>query len=264
MNTSSRVFVIWISLALAVILSLAVAYVTFHILESSAEANLQGYKLGGGFAAFTFTFGLLFTMFNNLYRLFTTDQLEDYRRQIQELQMKLAKGAPCPSGYTLEIDERHKLAFSRPSDWEPFQGVLYNYVAKTKLADPLTANFNLILVNEKQLKILLGSKQDLAKIDEGKIDEIYRKQLEDIQKMTQGTMSKEYTTIDGNKSVKYINTYLATTDQAEKKVYVRQVGILTYVPRLISLYVITCTDDSEDFLNTSEIFNTVISSIRFL
>jgi hypothetical protein len=248
---------------IAVILSLVVAFMTFRVLESSAEANLQGYKLGGGIAAFAFAFGLLFTVFNNIYKLFTTDQLEDYRQQIQELQTKLIKGAPCPPGYTIEIDERYKLVFSRPSSWEPRGGVLYNYIASAKPEDSVTANFNFVLINEKQLMTLIGNKLDLARVDEDDINEIYEKQLAEIKKLFPGTMLTEYVWVDGYKSEKYINTF--DLEQVEgNKVSFRQLGILTYVPRLRSLYVITCTDNPEDFLVSSEVFNTVIPSIRFL
>jgi hypothetical protein len=235
------------------------------MLESSAEANVQGYRLGGAIAAFAFTGAFLSSVFFNFYRLLAADQLEEYAKQIQELQAKLIKGAPCPPGYTVDVDEKHKLVFARPRHWEPREGILYYYLEEQKPSDDVTANFNVVYVNEKQLAALLGGRFDPSTVN---VDDIYEKEMMKLEALTQGTMSKEYVTIDGIKSAKYINTFRATVPTEEspegKELLFRTAGILTYVPRLKALYVFTCTDNEKDYLTSSEIFNNVISSIRFL
>jgi hypothetical protein len=93
------------------------------------------------------------------------------------------------------------------------------------------------------------------------VDEVYETALDKIAAKYPGAMTREYVSIDGFKSVKYINTYPLPQD---KSVNVRQSGIMTFVPRMRALYAFTCTDDEKDYLASSEMFNTVISSIRFL
>lgn len=111
-----------ISGTIIVLVSVFVAYVCFNLLESSAVADLKGWKLGGAFAGFVFTFSILTSATFQFYKHITADQTEKYRQQIQELQLKLIKGAPCPPGYEIDLDERHRLVFARPNGGHPAEG----------------------------------------------------------------------------------------------------------------------------------------------
>src|SRR5271169_1662071 len=122
MGERGKVFLTAAALATIVGLSLLVAFVTFGLLKSSAQADIRGYKLGGAIAAFAFTAGLLTSAFFNVYRLLTADQLKEYAKRIEELQAKLIRGAPCPAGYTIDLDEKHKFVFARPGNWQPKEG----------------------------------------------------------------------------------------------------------------------------------------------
>jgi len=256
MTEKGRVILTVSSLAIIVVLSLLVAWVTFGLLQSSAQADVRGYKLSGAIAAFAFTAGLLISSFFNVYRLLTADQLKEYAKRIEELQAKLIRGAPCPPGYAIDLDEKHKLVFARPGSWQPQEGILYQYVEQAKPNDPIKANFNVVY---RDVTVELGDKFDPAQAFD--VDELYESALDTVAAKIPGAMTKEYITVDGFKSVKYINTYPLPQD---KSVNLRQSGVMTFIPRMKALYVFTCTDDEKDYLASSAVFNTVIASIRFL
>ncbi len=278
MGQQGRVFLIVAALVIIVGLSLLVAWVTFGLLDSSATADVRGYKLGGSIAAFAFTFGVLTTAFFSMYKLFTAndvkelsqrkdaefkdyaqktnEQLKEYAKRVEELQAKLIRGAPCPVGYTIDVDERHKVVFSRPNGWNPLDGYLYKYVEQPKKGDVFQANFNVVY---KDLSELPVEQFDVAQ--PAVLDRFYEQVLDTIAQGLPGGITKEYVTIDGLKSVKYINTRAAPPPQ---NVTLRQCGVIVYVPRVRGAYIFTFTDDEADFLASSEVFNNVTSSIRFL
>lgn len=265
MDSRSRLIFAWISVTLVGLLSLGVAYVCFNILQSSAEASLRNYKLSGAIAAFLVTASFLSTTIITFYRILTSQQIDDYRKQIQELQAKIIKGAPCPPGYTIDIDEKHDLVFARPKEWEPREGILYAYVEQSKPNDAMVANFVVTLSSVKDIK----SVYDWFDSSDASIDGLYELQMAAVEKETKGgVMSKEFILVDGVRSAKYVNTYTGEFSQGEGKGSVllpmRQSGILCYIPRLESLYTFTFTDDQTDYLKSSAVFNNVIASIRFL
>jgi hypothetical protein len=55
MDNKNRMLFAIISGLVIIIISIIIAYISFSILESSAEANLKNWKFGGAFAAFVFT-----------------------------------------------------------------------------------------------------------------------------------------------------------------------------------------------------------------
>jgi hypothetical protein len=55
----------------------------------------------------------------------SSNELDSLRRQNQELQGKLIRGAPCPKGFDIEVDERQRIVLARPKDWEPKGGVIF-------------------------------------------------------------------------------------------------------------------------------------------
>lgn len=252
--------------------SISVAYISFNILESSAEASLQNWKLGGAFAGFVFTASLLTSIIFQFYKQMTTDRIATYREQIQELQTKIIKGAPCPQGFTIEIDEKHKFVFIRPQKWLPLNGVLYQYYEK-RTSDIFFANFNVIYQSEEDLSniyepLKLG-KFDPSNVD---IDKLYDSIL--VSNITllktllpiceNESLSKEFILVDDIKSLKWIFTYTVLQPNGKDKIILCQSGVYTYVSRLNALYEFTFSDNKENYLKSSEVFNTVVRSIRFL
>ncbi|MCX9026229.1 MAG: hypothetical protein OIN85_09070 [Candidatus Methanoperedens sp.] len=253
-------------------MSIFVAYIFFSILESSAEANLQHWKLGGAFAGFVFTASLLTSITFQVYKHLTTDSIAKFHEQIQELQSKLIRGAPCPQGYEIDVDEKHKLVFSRPEKWLPKGGLLYQYIGQDKIA-----NFNVVYQSEKDLSDLYDRlnlpKFDSANVD---IDAIYDtgSNTEAIKAgivaasrgvVENESLTKEFILVDDLKSLKLIFSYeYSNQDKGIDKRRIRQSGVFTYVPKLKALYLFTFTDNEENYLKSSEVFNNVIRSIRFL
>lgn len=253
-------------------MSIFVAFISFTILESSAEASLQNWKFGGAFAGFVFTASLLTSIILQFYKLMTADRIATYRDLIQELQTKLIKGAPCPQGYTIELDEKHKLVFTRPQNWLPLKGILYQYLEK-RTSDRSNANFNVTYQSKDDLSNFyeqsnLG-KFDPANVNVAKLYDIVTELNVDILKNVlplyeNDSLSKEFILVDSIKSLKWILTYTTLQSNGKDKIRMRHSAVYTYIPRLNALYAFTFCDSEEDFLKSSEVFNTVVRSIRFL
>jgi hypothetical protein len=248
-------------------MSIFVAYISFNILGSSAEASLKNWKFGGAFAGFIFTASLLTSIIFQIYNHLTTDRTTKFQEKILELQSKLIKGAPCPEGYEIDIDEKHKLVFARPEDWLPKGGILYQYKGQKTFAD-----FAVHYKSEKDLS-------DQFKFDSGNVDfdALYMRManLETLKEgITKGTpgailenesLINETILVDELKSLKFIFSYtLSIPDLGFIKAKIRQLGVITYVPRLKAVYAFAFTDIEQNFLKSSEVFNNVIKSIRFL
>jgi|WetSurMetagenome_2_1015567.scaffolds.fasta_scaffold81706_2 hypothetical protein len=267
-----------ISATIIIIISLFVAYVCFNILDSSAQANLKEWKLGGAFAAFIFTASMLTSMVLQFNRIMTKDQVEELRNQlldekeesnrlITELQSKLIRGAPTPKGFTIDVDERHNLVFARPISWIAKNGILYNYIEPDK-ESRFKANFNVIYQTIDEIAELykaLGWGNFDATIPN--IEDLYSNvanaTIEFMKSIlttsSTPTISDEYIFIDGLKSLKRNCIYEDTHGNK-----FQFIGTYIYVPKLNALYEFTFTDSNEEFLKSSEIFTNVVQSIRFL
>jgi hypothetical protein len=250
--------------------STIVAAIFFGILESSAEATLQNWKLGGAIAGFAFSAILLTSITFQFYKQVTANDVNKYRDQVIELQSKLIRGAPCPDNYVVEVDERHKLVLSRPEAWLPKEGILYQYVEK-KPGDAMPANFNVVYQNKNDLADMY-KQLNLGPFNADKInsENLYEAIINASVVFTQamfadyskGNITKEFIFVDELKSMKVTHSYSGTIGTA--KVNMCQCSVFTYVPRIKAMFQFTFTDNSEDYLKSSEVFNNVISSIRFL
>lgn len=253
--------------------SLVVAYVLFGILESSGSAELRQWKLGGAFAGFAFTAGLLASTVLQLYREMRRTKERDYVRQIQELQSKVIRGAPKPPGFTIDVDERHQLVFARPEGWRHKAGALYSY-EDVQSDDSFPANFNVFFTTPIDLAGAFGL--DVAALGQRRpvpdeqLEAIYRMDMDNMLNLAsmafdgyrRESFAEEYVFVDGLKSVRYTHTYWTTKDGVDVKL--TQVGVDIFQPLVPGLFTFTFTDNSEDFLDSSEQFNQVVSSIRFL
>ncbi len=135
------------------------------------------------------------------------------------------------------------------------------------------ANFNVVYQGVSDLsklyKQLKLGKFDPNNFDPNKvIDDIITVNLEMLNAFTGSdedrTLTKEYITVDGIKSLKVTNHSTVPDLTGEGETRMCQCMVLTYVPKLNALYQFTFSDDEEDYLKSSEIFNSVIRSIRFL
>lgn len=252
--------------------SLFVAFICFKLLESTAETNLKGWKLGGAFAGFVFTASMLTSIVFQFYRQMTAEQVEDYRALVQELQSKLIKSAPCPDNFTIDIDERHKLVFARPTEWIPRGGLLYQYVNRCASGN-IPANFNVTFLSNRDLLDYYRIEIGEEKLD---LNDLYKKvityQTNNVKnafpEFKELDLMQEYTVIDEVKSVKYVHKYSYSGGQNKDKeriiVNVCQAGLYCYVKKAKGIFIFTFSDDEEEYLRSSEVFNSVISSIRFL
>lgn len=269
MDNRNRMIFAIISGLIIFIISIIIAFISFSILESSAEATLKNWKLGGAFAAFAFTASLLTSIIFQFYKQLTSDKIEAYQQQIQELQNKLIRGATCPTDYVIDLDEKHKIVFSRPSDWYPRGGVLYQYVKKAP-SNTFATNFNVVYHDKNEFTNLYGHLDfdnfNGTQIDIEKLYDAYSTnevaslkttlQAEDV------NLTKEYVFIDNIKSMKF--TLTSTFQVTDKKERMCQTAVVTYVSRLNALFGFTFSDSEESYTKSSEVFNTVITSIRFL
>jgi hypothetical protein len=274
--------------AIVVLLSGGVAYLTTDVLDSSASGNLRGWSVRGGIAAFGFTFLLLGNLVFQLYKEMNRDKAEEYLKQIQELQSKLIRGAPQPEGFLVDIDEHHKLVFARPEKWVPKGGILYQYIEPKPVTETnvLPANFNVVFETTTDLEKYGVSSRALERKKElspAALENLYKNVIEQLRAMIPHMVdgyalegfAQEYLFVDGLKSVRYTHTYSANVTMAlapvedaspasPTRVRITQVGIAIFQPRLAAMFVFTFSDDAEDFLTSSEDFNRIVSSIRFL
>lgn len=105
---------------------LATAYVCFGFLSSQAEGEFYGYSVGGAIAGFLVSAGLLTSIYLQFRK--SSDELQNLRVQNQELQAKLIRGAPRPTGFETEVAERQRLVLARPGEWELRGGVIFDFV----------------------------------------------------------------------------------------------------------------------------------------
>lgn len=267
----SRLFFALVAGVVIILISLGIAYVSFNILESSAEASLNEWKLSGAFSGFVFTASLLTSIVFQFYKQMTSDSIDSYKAIINELQTKLIKGAPCPEDFTIDIDERHKLVFARPNSWSPKGGILYQYVEPQKENDLIPANFNVTYITFSVLQAMMSKPINPGNIQ---LEELYESTKDTAISMLlhvpgyeEVSITQEYMNIDGLKSLKLVHTYklpVILKENAEEKIDVCQMVLLTYVPKRQAIYQCTFSDNAAEYLSSSEIFNHIAVSIRFL
>lgn len=131
-----------IALVLIAAIGLLTAYVTFGILDSSAEANIHQYKVGGAIAGFLVTCSVLGSIYLQIRK--SSGELNDLRERNEALQQKLIRGAPRPPGFETEVAELQRIVLARPRDWERRGGVIFDYELpedQLKSGDFLPARF---------------------------------------------------------------------------------------------------------------------------
>jgi hypothetical protein len=274
------------------VLSIVVAVITFGSFQSSANVVVQDLSFSGAIAGFIGTFLVLFSVYSNIYDKASQNKLGEYREIIDRLRLKIIKGAPCPDGFEIEMDEKHKFVFAHPSTWKPQQGMLYYFsedvperekgIRKTK------GRFYIYYMDNNTLfdTYNIDKKTDLKKLHYKKIYEMLsEKTLEHRNnKMVKSYPSyklidstNECIKIDDIPSLKINQTFSVLAkeliDQGEeeacypdktKTIVLKSTRILTYNKRLEGLFEFSSVDEVEDYMVTSEIFNQVATSIRFI
>src|SRR5215210_2195866 len=105
------------------LLALAVAYVCFKVLDSQADGERLGFVLQGAIAAWVVSF----TLFTSVYLQFRKSDDKDLYERIEELQQKLIRGAPHPSGFETEVAERERIVLARPHEWKHGAGIVFYF-----------------------------------------------------------------------------------------------------------------------------------------
>jgi hypothetical protein len=76
------------------------------------------------------------SMFFSAYRQFrkSSGEVEKLHNRIQELTAKVIRGAPCPKGFEIEVDERQRIVLAKPGRWEQRGGTIFDFeLPKDKL-----------------------------------------------------------------------------------------------------------------------------------
>ena len=105
------------------LLALTVAYVCFEVLNSQADGESYGFVLQGAIAAWVVSF----TLFTSVYLQFRKSDDKDLYERIEELQQKLIRGAPHPSGFETEVAERERIVLARPHEWKHGAGIVFYF-----------------------------------------------------------------------------------------------------------------------------------------
>lgn len=119
-----RVMDLIVLLVIAMV-GLFIAYVTFGILNSQAEAEIQQYSVSGAIAGALVSVSLLASVYLQLRK--SSGELEELREKNKELEHKLIRGAPHPQQFVIEVDERQRIVLARPAEWKPFGGVIFDF-----------------------------------------------------------------------------------------------------------------------------------------
>jgi hypothetical protein len=206
--------------------------------------------------------------------------------------MRIVKGAPCPEGFVMEIDEKHKFVFSRPTTWKSQQGMLYYFseeVPQCKKGTRKTTgrflinfiDYNTILEAYKIDKTTDFQDLDYKMIYDMLSKKILVKRNIELQKTYPGykliDSTNECVDIDGIPSLRINQSFsvpakeLIASDEdencypdKEENIVLINTRILTYNKRLKGLYEFSSIDNTEDYVETSKIFNQVVASTRFI
>lgn len=114
-----------IVLVVIALISLVIAYVTFGILESQAQAEIQKYSISGALVGAVVVINLLTSTYLQLRK--SSGELEALRARNEELQQKVIRGAPHPMGYEIEVSERQRIVLARPKDWKLHGGTIFDF-----------------------------------------------------------------------------------------------------------------------------------------
>lgn len=125
-------FIVWLAIAAVGLIS---AYVTFGILQSTASGTSQGIVVGGAIAGAIVSWAVLTSVFLQVRT--SSGELERLRRKVEELQQKVIRGAPHPSGFDIEVAERHRIVLARPREWEPRGGTILDLGEQLNFEEPL-------------------------------------------------------------------------------------------------------------------------------
>jgi hypothetical protein len=115
--------IIWLVIA---IVGLVAAYLCFGILDSQASGKYQGYSVGGAIAGAIVSWSVLTSVYLQVRK--SSNELQEYKKRVDELQSKLIRGAPRPEGFDTEVSERDRLVLARPKIWKPKGGTIFDLV----------------------------------------------------------------------------------------------------------------------------------------
>jgi len=204
----------------------------------------------------------------------------------------LIKGAPCPEGFEIEMDEKRKFLFAHPSTWKPQQGVLYYFTEnvpenerknrKTRGSfhiyymdlNTLVETYNI----DKTIDFQNLPYKDLySKLSVRVLESLNEKMKKNFPSFTLISSNNECIRIDDIPSLRVNSTFSiiakelvaqgedeANFPDLNKTITLSNTRLLIYNKRLQGLYEFASVDDTEDYMVTSEIFNQVTNSIRFI
>lgn len=101
------------------------AYLTFGVLKSEAAGEFRGYQVGGAIAGALVSWSLLGSIYLKFRK--SSDEPQRLNARINELQQKLLRGAPHPTGFNVEISEQQKIVLARPENWQRKGGLMFDF-----------------------------------------------------------------------------------------------------------------------------------------
>ena len=101
------------------------AYVTFGVLESQAEAEVHKYRVSGAIAGALVSMSLLASVYLQVRK--SSQAFKTLLQRNRDLEQKLIRGAPRPSGFEIEVGESQRIVLARPRHWEPRGGTIFDF-----------------------------------------------------------------------------------------------------------------------------------------
>jgi hypothetical protein len=121
------------------VVSAAVAFVTYGLLDSTGATEHAGLRLGGAVVGFVVAFTLLASLLKWLYTSDVNSELVGARQELRELGAKndalssqLIRGLTLPDGYVAEVLDQHKLVMARPGSFVSRGGVILDIIARPR------------------------------------------------------------------------------------------------------------------------------------
>lgn len=115
-----------------------VSAVTFGVLRSSAEGEVQGITVGGAIAGAVVTWLVVGALYIRLkkssdvvaeFTRRTETEIAALRRQNTELQRKVMRGLSMQEGFTPESVDRQRIVLAHPEDWVALGGTVFQLMA---------------------------------------------------------------------------------------------------------------------------------------
>lgn len=243
---------------LGVVLTLAAmgflaAFGLFYVLDSAAEIENKGVKLGGAVAGFLVVFGVLQRTYFRQWReereektQSADERIRALEEQIQDLVVAKLDNFIVPEGYEAEVSSEFSFGFAYPSDWDlakfPKQ-TQYCFVVDPQPSE-FSRNMNVVIVDISEYG---GSLSDLFQSDlQTALDTLNQSVLVSSEGFLFHGLEASRRILNWRSGDHELSTYQILSVDGSRR----------------NAYTITFTTTQEDFAKSRAVFDNIASTFR--